>query len=129
MNVSADATKRLRSLIDRIEAAYEYMLAYAAQGRRGDEQGSEIRTYLEGLRESLAALADACANPAGLDPELDAPFIALLQRDRENALSVVQLVLSRRNISSQLVDNLNASLHLRTLLTDLFLLDERIASE
>ena len=36
----------------------------------------------------------------------------------------MQLVLAQPSISSQLVDNLNASIHLRALLTDLFLLDE-----
>jgi hypothetical protein len=36
----------------------------------------------------------------------------------------VRLVLAQPAISSQLVDNLNASLHLRALLTDVFLLDE-----
>jgi len=33
-------------------------------------------------------------------------------------------VLAQDQIGSQLVDNLNASLHLRTVLTDLFLIDE-----
>jgi hypothetical protein len=33
-------------------------------------------------------------------------------------------VLEQVSISSQLVDNLNASIHLRALLTDLFLIDE-----
>ena len=36
----------------------------------------------------------------------------------------MQLVLAQPSISSQLVDNLNASIHLRALLTDLFLIDE-----
>ena len=34
------------------------------------------------------------------------------------------MVLAQPSISSQLVDNLNASIHLRALLTDLFLIDE-----
>jgi hypothetical protein len=33
-------------------------------------------------------------------------------------------VLSRERITSLLVDNLNASVHLRALLTDLFLIDQ-----
>jgi hypothetical protein len=37
-------------------------------------------------------------------------------------------VLARPDIGSQLVDNLNASMHLRALLTDLFLIDEAISS-
>ncbi len=36
----------------------------------------------------------------------------------------MQLVLAQPSISSQLVDNLNASIHIRALLTDLFLIDE-----
>ena len=39
-------------------------------------------------------------------------------------LSAVQLVIAQPSISSQLVDNLNASIHVRALLTDLFLIDE-----
>ena len=38
--------------------------------------------------------------------------------------AAIQLVLAQPSISSQLVDNLNASIHLRALLTDLFLIDE-----
>jgi len=52
----------------------------------------------------------------------------MLADDAERAASAVQVVLSVRNISSQLVDNLNASMHLRTLLTDMFLLDEALSS-
>ena len=36
----------------------------------------------------------------------------------------VELVLAQPAISSQLIDNLNANIHLRALLTDLFLIDE-----
>ena len=34
------------------------------------------------------------------------------------------IVLAQPSISSQVIDNLNASIHLRALLTDLFLVDE-----
>ena len=40
--------------------------------------------------------------------------------------SALRLVLARSDISSQLVDNLNASIHLRALLTDLFVVDEAL---
>ena len=42
------------------------------------------------------------------------------------ASAAVRLVLAQPSIGSQLVDNLNASIHLRALLTDLFLLDEAL---
>jgi hypothetical protein len=51
-------------------------------------------------------------------------FIGVLQRDAEDSLAALKLVLAQPAISSQLIDNLNASIHLRALLTDLFLLDE-----
>ena len=37
--------------------------------------------------------------------------------------------LGQRSISSQLVDNLNASMHIRALLTDIFLIDEVLKSQ
>jgi hypothetical protein len=51
-------------------------------------------------------------------------FLSVLERDARDAQAAVQLVLAQPGISSQLVDNLNASIHLRALLTDLFLIDE-----
>jgi hypothetical protein len=42
------------------------------------------------------------------------------------ALGALRLVLARADISSQLIDNLNASIHLRALLTDLFVVDEAL---
>jgi len=127
--MSIEAVKELRSHIERIEQAYEFMLAYAAQGRRGDEEGTEIRTWLAALDENLAGLTASSADLDGLNPRTDAAFVTLMKEDRDRARAAVQLVLSRRNISSQLIDNLNASLHLRALLTDLFLLDERLSAE
>jgi hypothetical protein len=51
-------------------------------------------------------------------------FFAVLDRDSRDSLAAIELVLAQPGISSQLIDNLNASIHLRALLTDLFLLDE-----
>ena len=51
-------------------------------------------------------------------------FIAVLERDAKDAQASVQLALAQPSISSQMIDNLNASIHLRALLTDLFLIDE-----
>jgi hypothetical protein len=48
----------------------------------------------------------------------------VLQCDALDSLASIELVLAQTTISSQLVDNLNASIHLRALLTDLFLIDE-----
>ena len=40
----------------------------------------------------------------------------------------IGLVLGRERISSLLVDNLNASVHVRALLTDLFLIEQALKS-
>jgi len=50
----------------------------------------------------------------------------VLARDVANALAAVELVLAQTRLSSQPIDNLNASIHLRTLLTDMFLIDELV---
>ena len=39
-------------------------------------------------------------------------------------MAALEVVLAQPAISSQLIDNLNASIHLRALLTDLFLIGE-----
>ena len=51
-------------------------------------------------------------------------FLAVLDRDARDAISAIELVLAQPAISSQLIDNLNASIHLRAVLTDLFLLSD-----
>jgi len=50
--------------------------------------------------------------------------LEVLERDARDSLAAIQLVLAQATLSSQLIDNLNASIHLRALLTDLFLVDE-----
>jgi hypothetical protein len=51
-------------------------------------------------------------------------FCCTLERDGNDSLVALDLVLAQPAISSQLIDNLNASSHLRALLTDLFLFGE-----
>jgi hypothetical protein len=53
-------------------------------------------------------------------------MIAVLEADAAATLAAIRLVAARSGISSQLIDNLNANIHLRALLTDLFLVDDLI---
>jgi hypothetical protein len=103
------------------------MLAYAAQGRE-DEVGGSIRQFLERAAEALDGLAaTAGASPHALNAtsrQAFAAFIEVLDDDARKAGAALRLVLAQKSISSQLVDNLNASIHLRALLTDVFLIDE-----
>ncbi len=114
-----------------IEESYEFMLAYAAQGLPGDAgspSGGQLRDLLGRSASALSDLGDlflALVNQGGLEPA--APYRAyhaVLDRDARDALAAIALVLAQPSISSQVVDNLNASIHLRALLTDLFLIDE-----
>ena len=129
--MSADATSELDSRINTIEEAYEFMLAYAAQGLptdQGNDTGRQAREYLGRLDTALSGLGDFFkAHIASLGVQPAAPyagFIAVIDRDARDAQAAVQLVLAQPSIGSQMVDNLNASIHLRALLTDLFLIDE-----
>jgi len=121
----------LKQRIEAIETGYEFMLAYAAQGRqsdRGAAAGRNVREYLDKMVASLEGLSgviDACANELDRElPKKGAAFFAALDADARVALAALRLVLAREDISSQLIDNLNASIHLRALLTDLFVVDE-----
>ena len=121
----------LKERCNSIEECYEFMLAYAAQGLpgdRGSQSGGELRTFLGRCDEALTGLAQIfteIVEQERLQPAVRYhAFIAVLDRDARDAQAAVQLVLAQPSISSQLIDNLNASIHLRALLTDLFLIDE-----
>jgi hypothetical protein len=121
----------LNARINTIEEAYEYMLAYASQGLASDKDNDTGRQAREHLKKCDAALTDfgefLTAFVGRLDVQPVAPylaFIAVIDRDARDASAALQLVLAQPAISSQMVDNLNASIHLRALLTDLFLIDE-----
>ena len=112
------------------------MLAYAAQGlptEPGSGSGSQIRTMLTVCNNSLTGLADLFTQIVRTDKLEPAAaydnFISVLARDAQDAQASVQLALAQPSISSQMVDNLNASIHLRALLTDLFLIDEIVRPE
>jgi hypothetical protein len=114
-----------------IEECYEFMLAYAAQGLPGDQgsnTGSQVRPYLNRAVDSLTGISGAYASAikeVGLEtPQKYEAFLAVIDRDAKDSLAAIEVVLAQPVISSQLIDNLNASIHLRALLTDLFLIDE-----
>lgn len=119
-----------------VEECYEFMLAFAAQGRpsdQGGKPGAQIREYLQRAATAIAGLAEGCSKVVaelGLKPaEKYECFLAVLDRDATDALAAIDLVLAQLSISSQLVDNLNASVHLRALLTDLFLVSDILKSQ
>jgi hypothetical protein len=114
-----------------IEECYEFLLAYAGQGLRTDEgsaAGGQVRSFLEKAAAAMRSLAERCRQSVReneLEPESKyMAFCSALERDAQDSLAAIELVLAQPSISSQLIDNLNASSHLRALLTDLFLIGE-----
>ena len=120
----------LRRRCNIVEECYEFMLAYAAQGVAADtgDKGSQLRNLLGRAVEALKGLPEAYESAIckdGLEPaDKHRAFLSVLEMDSRHALAAIELVLAQPAISSQLIDNLNASIHLRSLLTDLFLVDE-----
>ena len=116
----------LEERCDAVEECYEFMLAYAAQGLNGTEgsaSGGQLRHFLIRAVDAMTGLAEACE--ASVEPKVkSAPFMKVVGRDVSDSLATVELVLAQPYISSQLIDNLNASMHVRALLTDLFLIGE-----
>jgi hypothetical protein len=116
---------------DVIEQCYEFMLAFAGQGlsgREGTHTSGQLRDFLDRAVGALTGLGDAfsaAVKDENLQPvDRFLAFQPILDRDVGDSLAAIQLVLAQKTISSQLIDNLNASIHLRALLTDLFLIDE-----
>ena len=113
----------LSDLCSVIEECYEYMLAYAGQGVSGQSDGL-VRDFLTRAARAIESLEDAIPTA-----EPYRAFRDVVARDARDSLAAVRLVLAQPALSSQLIDNLNASIHLRALLTDLFLIDEILKTD
>jgi hypothetical protein len=125
----------VEDLCEIIEDCYEFTLSYAAKGIASDEAsdlGSQLREKLTrsaGAMRGLEAGCKSAIEAQHLTPaEKYEAFFAVLARDAESSVAAMELVLMQPIISSQLIDNLNASIHLRALLTDLFLVTEVLAA-
>ena len=127
------AKEELSNRADAIEGGYEMMLAYAAQGLASDQgaaNSGQLRDHLKRFDHALTGLAQTyrdCAAALGVGPAdaLDG-FLKTLERDAATTQSALRLVLGQPGISSQMIDNINASIHVRALLTDVFVVDEII---
>ncbi len=108
--------------IETIESGYEYLLAFAAQGRPAQVEtgpGPHARPTIEGIAVAMQNIAAALA-----DSEDD--FEQLIASDCGRAGAALGFILAQEKIGSEIVDNLNASIHLRAVLTDLFLYSEAL---
>ena len=129
--MSQSATEALQAHVDVVEETYEFCLAYAAKGVNAQMAASGDRLVRERLEKMAATLEELPGAFLALAEERGSPngdryqaFIEVMKRDSAAGLAAVQLVLAQPGVTSQMVDNLNGMIHLRALLTDVFLLDE-----
>lgn len=122
----------IRENIEIVEEAYEFMLAYAAQGRAEEgagPDGAHIRTFLARFAEAAGAMRpQAGALMAGGTSDGGA-LLDSFQRDSDTVLSVLHLLLGRDNISSEMIDNTNGLIVMRSYLTTLFFIDKAIIAD
>lgn len=131
MTVTATANREaLAKAIDEVEAAYEFLLSYAAQGRRTEAEGdgSGVREFLRRGETALALIEARTAEMLG--PPATEPgvrdFVGLVSQDAGRARALFQFVLAQKSIGSQMAANLNATSQVKTIVTDLYLLDESL---
>ena len=120
--------KIIRDHIERIEEAYEYMLAYAAQGRADEgagPDGAHIRIFLKQFHEALTHIQKINVNRGNGEEDLK-NFLSALNRDAKTVASVIKVLLNRKNISSEMIDNANGLISVRSCLTSLFFLDKAV---
>jgi hypothetical protein len=133
MAIEQEMVTELDQLSERIEECYEFTLSYAARGLAGEDSSDttrQLRDHLtravDAMRGLEASLRDVAAQEKLAPGEKYGAFFAVLKRDAEGAIAAMDLVLAQPVIGSQLIDNLNASIHLRALLADLFLVTEAL---
>jgi len=110
----------LEESIETIESGYEFLLAYAAQGRPAGAEtgpGPHARPTIEGMATSMNFIVEALADSQN-------EFEKVIAEDCRKAGAAISFMLAQAKIGSEMVDNLNASIHLRAVLTDLFLYSE-----
>ena len=108
--------------IEAIESGYEFLLAFAAQGRPAQNEtgpGPHARPTIEGIAAAMNNIATALS-----DSKED--FEQVIANDCRKAGAARAFILAQEKIGSEIVDNLNASIHLRAVLTDLFLYSEAL---
>ncbi len=126
MTNALEQAAAMRAAFDIIEEAYEFMLAYAAQGRKQENaEGSgesQIRQHLRRMEAALIDCESAIAHGLG-GPEGTA-FTARFRDNLKVMRSVIGLLQSTPSVSSEMVDNTNGLISIRAFLTDVFFIDQ-----
>jgi len=120
--------KKVRDQIEKIEEAYEYMLAYAAQGRAEEgagPDGAQIRTFLKQFSDNVQKLDKGSSEIIKTNPDAD-DFIQHFKVESEVMVSILKVLLAKDNISSEVIDNTNGLISVRAYLTSLFFIDKSV---
>ena len=121
---------KIRENIELVEEAYEYMLAYAAQGRADEgagPDGAHIRTFLVQLNEATDNILAVMDDVHAISPNSSA-FFEALKSDAATVKSVMSIMLGKDNVSSEMIDNANGLISVRSYLTALFFIDKAVLS-
>ena len=120
------SSNNLEDDIDVVESGYEFLLAYAAQGRPPHDEAQSspphARPTVENMLAAMTRIKDGFANSSD-------EFEQVIVSDLSKANAALKFVLAQSRMSSELIDNLNASIHLRAVLTDFFLYSEKFRPE
>ena len=123
-------SRKIRENIELVEEAYEYMLAYAAQGRADEgagPDGAHIRTFLVQLNEATDNILAVMDDVHAISPNSSA-FFEALKSDAATVKSVMSIMLGKDNVSSEMIDNANGLISVRSYLTALFFIDKAVLS-
>ncbi len=118
----------IRKNIELVEEAYEFMLAYASQGRAEEgagPDGAHIRTFLTQFSDATDRIIEDLDKLSKPNGEMGT-FINSAKSDAETVKSVMSIMLQKGNISSEMVDNANGLITVRSYLTALFFIDKAV---
>ena len=118
----------IRKNIELVEEAYEFMLAYAAQGRADEgagPDGAHIRTFLTQFSEATDNIINELDNLTEAGGTMET-FIKTAKTDADTVKSVLAIMLQKENVSSEMVDNANGLITVRSYLTALFFIDKAV---
>ena len=118
----------IRKNIELVEEAYEFMLAYAAQGRANEgagPDGAHIRTFLTQFSDATDRIIEDLNKLSKPNGEMGT-FINSAKSDAKTVKSVMSIMLQKGNISSEMVDNANGLITVRSYLTALFFIDKAV---
>ncbi|MGD0443624.1 MAG: hypothetical protein ABSA39_06775 [Edaphobacter sp.] len=102
---------RVLDLFQAIEETYEFMFAYADRGLSPDQRGPEARLFLHQAANTLHAVVEDCAmGTQRADVECLKPYLSALTSAQGTTMSEIS-------------EGMDASIHFRTLLTIISVLD------